>query len=357
MLLGAGASTAATGGKLPVMKNFFDHPMIKHRKRGYAELVSFLASFSGEKKNITSVNMEEVITHIDLSLNTQSTQWMSSVETDKQDLVKVREQFFRFLYERLRVPTMYRNGAGLLRNLFLALNQDEDSILTLNYDLLGDLAVLDLSTTYKKDPKDPLSQSLHERSENLLSIKGLSLGETTTVSKWQYKKGLYLKLHGSLNWFTCSNPACFNHSITDVKRIAGKQLGTIPWDISPIGEPCYRCGASFIPVIVPPTMQKDMQSFPKIGLLWHLAFRKLSDADKIVLVGTSLPESDYYLQWLLRETSRHGRPKKIFIINQNESASKRIKSIFGRDPVRQKDHLFYFTKSIEEYLQNSLIEI
>ncbi|MEE8448121.1 MAG: hypothetical protein V3S39_00670 [Thermodesulfobacteriota bacterium] len=68
-------------------------------------------------------------------------------------------------------------------------------------------------------------------------------------------------------------------------------------------------------MLVPPTMKKSFEKFPKLGFIWSLAFRELKDADKIVFFGTSFPKSDYMIRWLVREAmmSRKQAPELVIV--------------------------------------------
>ncbi len=88
------------------------------------------------------------------------------------------------------------------------------------------------------------------------------------------------------------------------------------------GEPCTCCGTSTEIAIVPPTMKKSFEKFPKLGFLWHLAFNELKAAGRIIVIGVSFPDSDYYLKWLIRqamiERKESNNMPELVIVNPNE---------------------------------------
>jgi hypothetical protein len=98
-----------------------------------------------------------------------------------------------------------------------------------------------------------------------------------------------------------------------------------------------------VSVIIPPTMYKTFEKFPKLGFLWSLAYRELNIADKIVVFGVSFAPSDYYLRWLFKKaiTDRKNKPT-IINIDSNPEISDKIKEITGIAPE-------YFP-TLDEYL-------
>jgi hypothetical protein len=153
------------------------------------------------------------------------------------------------------------------------------------------------------------------------------------------KTGFCLKLHGSIDWLYCLNPNCGHHQIFWPNRLDYKDERAH----SEPGAPCTLCGMPIVSVIIPPTMYKTFEKFPKLGFLWSLAYRELNIADKIVVFGVSFAPSDYYLRWLFKKaiTDRKNKPT-IINIDSNPEISDKIKEITGIAPE-------YFP-TLDEYL-------
>jgi len=84
-------------------------------------------------------------------------------------------------------------------------------------------------------------------------------------------------------------------------------------------------------------MHKSFEKFPKLGLLWSLAYRELSQAEQIVIWGVSFAASDYYLRWLFKKAVVEKAHKpKIFVIDIDDCAPKRVKEITGISPIHQR---------------------
>ncbi len=76
-----------------------------------------------------------------------------------------------------------------------------------------------------------------------------------------------------------------------------------------------------------PTMKKTFDNYPKLGFLWETAFRKLKDPKRLILIGTSLAVSDYYLTWLIRETSIGKIEFNVEVVNSAKEAVFRAKEL------------------------------
>ena len=110
------------------------------------------------------------------------------------------------------------------------------------------------------------------------------------------------------------------------------------------GDLCSLCGSPLVNVIVPPTMNKSFEKFPKLGLLWSLAYRELNKADRVVIFGVSFAPSDYYLRWLFKKAVRERKDKPIiFDINTDGSVPQDIEKITGIKPIHKP--------SLDEFLE------
>ncbi|MDA1001175.1 MAG: hypothetical protein O2807_11770 [bacterium] len=164
-------------------------------------------------------------------------------------------------------------------------------------------------------------------------------GDSPPIHYYLKEKGIFLKLHGSLNWLYCPNPICPDHYKFWVNTIDDPKRHT------EIGEPCDRCGSGFVPVIIPPAMGKSFEKFPKMGFVWNQAFRKIKGAKKLILIGLSFPESDYYLRWLIRQArlEMSNQPEVIIVNPCNEDAEKTC-NLLGISEIECERH-----QKIEDY--------
>lgn len=312
--LGAGASKASEF-KLPTMSEFFleeDFPpndKDKNENRKYPKLQEFIGRYF-PKTPISGLNLEDVITRLELSVD----KFGAFGEHPEPYLYVARREFSSYVIKRLELkPKKDEEGQDRYwcryhKDLFVQLT-DQDSIITLNYDLIIDHTLLEISKKYD----DALKENYFlTRMYGLLSRHHLSFVERPSLPHDFIDLGHYLKLHGSIGWLYCANPTCGNHQLFFPNWIDSKEIHNFH------GDPCILCGSPLVSVIIPPTMNKTFNEYPKLGLLWSLAYRKIKDADELVLIGMSLPESDYYLKWLINSaiSSREIRPLKVVAVNK-----------------------------------------
>lgn len=339
-LLGAGAS-AASDFSLPVMKGFF-----RDEEPTLARATNFLKILY-PKSSITELNVEDVLTHLDLATEGFGSKWGHYAYYGPDMERHTRSTIYTYLHERLAIPD---DGVCSKHQAIVQSMKPIDSIITLNYDLVCDNAIWGV---HQKGKKQPDSEGFLERSYDLLS-EMLAWGGTWPTLRPRIKnQGIYLKLHGSLNWVYCSNSLCVNH----------QQFFPIKHEYQSQGfnlrGPCARCGNPLETVIIPPVIGKSIQQFPKMGFVWNLAYRELIEADRIVVIGCSLPPSDYVLRWLLR-TSQVNRkrarqnnqrvdfvPLELIVVNKDASVIELTKDVFLSKTATFFDSLDGFTENIK----------
>jgi hypothetical protein len=114
-----------------------------------------------------------------------------------------------------------------------------------------------------------------------------------------------LKLHGSLNWARC--PACDRIAILDHPLGAG-------------AEPrCARCGSTNLArLVISPTWLKRYTA-TQLRHIWDLALESLQQAERLFVIGYSLPPHDVAVAHLLRRgllARPGGRPLPVRVINR-----------------------------------------
>lgn len=325
--LGAGAS-AGSDFKLPVIQGFFNDE--EFRSDQYPALWSYInRTFKGIP--LEKVNLEEVITQLELSVEGFGALW----ERPNPELIQAREEFDQYIREQLKHSSSEElKDCTCHKRIFRTiLNSNDDSIITLNYDLVADYTLYH----FCKDNRGEIKHdSILGRSDMVLGKTTLMHGERPSLYHKDKDKGFYLKLHGSIDWVYCPTPTCGNHQLFFANWIDRIETHTSP------GEPCILCGAGLVSVIIPPAMGKSFEKFPKMGLIWNIAYRELKEADRWVLIGISLPESDYHLRWLLRQAWWFYRefPKpltdrmdttipELVIVNPNKNDRERILGVLG----------------------------
>jgi hypothetical protein len=105
-------------------------------------------------------------------------------------------------------------------------------------------------------------------------------------------RGAIIKPHGSIAWKRCMNRDCCSFEC----MVADEQCQPF--------EPCTcpTCDQACGPVMVMPTMSKNLSETPEIGVMWQAARRAIAEAESILLFGFSMPTSDELLMQMIRAT-------------------------------------------------------
>jgi hypothetical protein len=90
-------------------------------------------------------------------------------------------------------------------------------------------------------------------------------------------------------------------------------------------------------------MKKTFEKYPKLGVLWSHAYRELRSAREITFIGMSLPDSDYYLKWLIRSAIvyRDDKPR-VYVVNKDDrEICLRVRDLTSLEPVSLGDFAAY----------------
>jgi NAD-dependent SIR2 family protein deacetylase len=124
-----------------------------------------------------------------------------------------------------------------------------------------------------------------------------------------------LKLHGSVNWLICENP---NHPIHIYNSWQAQKVRL---------DYCSKCGRQLYKLLVPPVWHKRGYA-QRISELWEKAADELCAADKIVIIGYSLPIFDISAKYLLLLSAYLNRKVRVEIVNRPDFDDERYKQIF-----------------------------
>jgi hypothetical protein len=221
---------------------------------------------------------------------------------------------------RLRVVEATNDECPMVRRLLSSLRL-RDSIITLNYDTI-------IEREWKLSAGGRTSGDA--RADALGYYIGLPSPGYLTNPDMLYHvqprvRGFYAKLHGSVDWRSCREPVCPNHSYiesTDRSRP----------DTFDAAEQWHCAACASIPetVIIPPVASKSFDRFPKLRLMWLQAYHALRIARRWVFMGVSLAPTDMHLRSLLRAASEEWLGAEvpgvdqICIVNKDDSACSKV---------------------------------
>jgi hypothetical protein len=347
-IFGAGASRASTS-RTPTIKEIF----IRAKEVGgkSEELRKEISDHLEERFGIRaedlldgSIDFERVFTLVvsdrDMAESFGSVKDRSNIATAEIGLESL-------VYELLMTVTWNEIvGTGDLYDQLVEKLSEEDVLISFNYDLQLDSA---LERSRLWSPLDGYGIDFF-RFQN---SEGKQLNSRSEIgSKWRL-----LKLHGSLNWFRLTG--MYGHAtaggwkgefseqhkgrdiLVEIRsRSQVNRLGIL--DVDCIDGPnYYHLNVN----IIPPSLRKELS--PQFMGLWRQAKDSIIAAERIVVIGYSLPPTDFAAEWLFRTAARLNQESnvRVEIANPDEQVWKRFADLFG-DKFRALD----FFRGFDEFI-------
>lgn len=187
------------------------------------------------------------------------------------------------------------------------------SIVTLNYDDLLDWAFRIIRTLGPSIP-EPRQFNAWER-----SLAALFGGETPPL----IDGGIYVKLHGSLQLFSCQNNTCPYYRVpyNNLEREDGRMVLRIPGGVCE----CSHCRTESAELILPPGKNKTKEESAYHDFVYARATAALRSSDVWAILGYSCPEYDWDVLDLMKRSLESGRPatgrdRSIIVIDPNAVA-------------------------------------
>lgn len=219
--------------------------------------------------------------------------------------ILARNNVQRLLFRLLALPTHITYGENA-RRLVSSLDPD-DSVITFNWDLIIDQEFLSAGGDNARQ---------HYRNFIIAALEGNG-GMAVDYGPASIR-GVYLKMHGSMNWFQCINHRCPAHQglvLWEQTQHCLLRLMGAHW----ANETCTRCGSTTEPLIIPPLLRKPIAENWIVRSIWGLAHKKLLAAHVAVIIGFSFPPTDFAAQWLLHSTLGLQSGVSVFVVNPANS--------------------------------------
>jgi hypothetical protein len=249
------------------------------------------------------INVEEVFTFLDIGerMYPQGSRYQKGFQI-------CRKSLRQFITTSLAVKSEGFHCEHLMHILFAL--KPTDSIISFNWDTIADFTL-----QFTRRP-------IYKGYLDLMKSESLRISDFT-------KRGVLLKLHGSLNWIVCPNTRCSLHG----KIRLGVKGGKLQRFMSL--HTCPKCGSGRgEPFIIPPTSNKLIKQGSFIHKLWLIARNKLPYTKRIIFIGYSFPLTDFYSEWLFRQIYflQEHRPE-IVVVNPemkkpDSAVAKRYRSLF-----------------------------
>lgn len=136
-----------------------------------------------------------------------------------------------------------------------------------------------------------------------------------------------IKLHGSLNW---SRVGQFPVDRTSLRELDKQYIGNLIisdeyWNTNFYNE--FK-GWVVTPDIITPTLYKRefYDKFP-FKELWGMAKKKLSDCNKLIVIGYSFSPTDFHTEKLFLDSFKENELQDLIIVNPDTSVTRKIKDL------------------------------
>ncbi len=339
IFLGAGASSAEGA---PIQTNLFKEYFEMVRKKDIKigmHYTKYFKKFWGidvENDNLESSlfpTFEEALGMLELAKSRQEGfhGYQSTANNNKID--HTIENLI-FLIVSILKEKLIRGGnhhSELVKNIIKNKLEKNVSFISLNYDILIDNAIL-------KHIEIDLDYGIN--------FMNYQLNSNWNLPKKDKSVNLY-KIHGSLNWLYC--PVCKKILITHKRKGVSELIDK--------SYSCPSCKEKLVPILIPPTFFKIMSNSYLINI-WDLAEEALTNCDKIIFCGYSLPDADIHIKYLLKRgyLNRIKIPPKIIVVNNHSNKKDNIKK---EEEIRYKrlfaSNVDYTDLTFEEFASNPCI--
>lgn len=224
-----------------------------------------------------------------------------------------------------------------LKNLIKSIHNQHATLITLNYDTLIERAARELQIT--DDIQRVLAQQMYPPYfSNIASRSGVGLWGEDEISTFSY-----LKLHGSVNWYYSGRSQFYGETIFFV-------------DVPPLGtnhstreESLSTLSRDKEALIIPPVNEKTTYfNNETIRGLWKDAGIALAKADRIFVIGYSLPISDLGMRLFLTN-NQPSEQTPIYVIDIDPEVAKRYekwlpKLSINRNFVHERNPVIEFSE-------------
>ncbi len=309
-ILGAGSSISHSNGQFPKINEFFS---VANEKGlfdiyDFSQIIEYVKTAIGKNIKIrkSNIDIEDLLTHIEIEIERSAL----------PKLLSIRQEILTFIRKLFIQLTDEISGKKNDYNSFVNSIIKSDTIITFNWDILLDNCFGREKKLSQYEENGIVIGSSDHYNEFIFTLTALAEGTRgyplpkLPYSQWNVDRGYYIKLHGSVDWFYCANEACRSFRKVYPELDLKNELF------------CSYCHEELNCMIIPPILNKGYKKYPLIRTLWNLASKEISIADEIVIWGYSLPTTDFYSKWLLRQ-ARRAPIKKLTIINP---------SLLSKDP-------------------------
>lgn len=192
--------------------------------------------------------------------------------------------------------------------LLRMLHGSRTPVITLNYDTVVERLLL------RSSPREPDSANpLREHHLYNLPLTPIRARAGNALLDERVETFHLIKLHGSINWFH-SGPEGYPGEQVYYRGVNTDSPFDDDRGRDGVGPGIECLCSDKIPLIIPPVAEKShFYENRTIRMLWTAAREALTEAEEVMCVGYSLPETDLTMKLFLQSVAR---PKKVVIVNK-----------------------------------------
>ncbi len=304
-VLGAGFSKAIHSG-MPTLSDLTREVIqrLEEKQRSYLQFLVGLED-----------NIELWITYL-----SQRQPWLSEYENDynKSLAGRIRHQIGAVIEEHTARASQ-SEPPPWLKDLIRSWHHEQATIITLNYDTLVERACKQVQTS--KNGSKILAQHIYPPYfSNVQARSGVGV-----LGEGSLKTFSFLKLHGSINWYYSGRDDFFGETILFSEDFP---FGHEVWSDVRFRRPQSQDKEL---LIIPPVTEKHTYfNNETVKRLWREAGRALSEAERVFIIGYSLPLSDLGMKFFLTK-HRPSVKTPIFLVNTDRGVVSSYRSTLAWD--------------------------
>lgn len=345
--------------KPPMAKNFFQlikqssrYEKIYHEQlRKVYEFMQDYWKLDEEEISLREFDLEKLFTFLHLTIDDINRE---EKYDELADLLKINDSLLAVFIDFLQKFDVHHASVELYRRFGEKLIEHKPDIITFNYDLyleniLESASGLNVSIpdSFKNLqnlddfnlPDDIIRYSHHKYNIPLAYGFKSDIVRIFMAGNRKYESGerfydfheLYanpiIKLHGSLNWLKVRQ---FPVDRITLRALNKQYIGNLIisneyWNIDFYND--FK-GWAVRPYIITPTLYKRgfFDKFP-FRELWSMAKKKLSDCNKLIVIGYSFSPTDFHTEKLFLDSFKENELQDLIIVNPDTSGIKKIKDL------------------------------
>lgn len=318
IILGAGASIDFG---LPVLAKIFEDASVKQYLEENRWLHRILSDIFWQPRRLKlesshqGLNIEEMLTYLK-DIETTHGNSLLLKELDRQDIANIRRGLY-VVIERAVFEGKSSRGMHLNRLIDVCGKKFEHvTWASFNWD-----CIFESSFWYLQGPL-----GAGRRVNPSLAVK---------IANWRQgtAQHLLLKLHGAVNWW-----------------IVNGVLTYLPWtDGGPLKQKWddyERNATKDFPVLLEPSFYKYQdQCYKLLETQWDVFSERLADADCVLIIGYSLPDSDTYARSRILTAYQANAKCNWLLVDPSKNVFKRYRKLVGSRRIRIK----YSSKKLRDF--------